>query len=103
MKLNFNGQRERPVHGLAILGAERALAAKVDFLSRRNAYDPMPSDVLCRETHMSWVFLAGLLLRSFSWQSIWWFGALFALIAFVIYAVIVSAPPASEAAPERSA
>ncbi|HEY6860429.1 MAG TPA: hypothetical protein VI358_11660 [Pseudolabrys sp.] len=59
MKLNFNGQRERPVHGLAIQGAERALAAKVDFLSRRNAYDPMPSDVLCRETHMSWVFLAG--------------------------------------------
>jgi uncharacterized protein len=47
------------VHGLAIQGAERALAAKVDFLSRRDAYDPMPSDVLRRETHMSWVFLAG--------------------------------------------
>jgi nitrate/nitrite transporter NarK len=34
------------------------------------------------------------LLRLFGWQSIWWFGALFALIAFVIYAVTVSAPPA---------
>jgi MFS family permease len=37
--------------------------------------------------------LAGPLLRAFGWQSIWWFGALFALVAFVIYAVIVSAPP----------
>jgi MFS family permease len=36
--------------------------------------------------------LAGPLLNSFGWQSIWWFGAAFALIAFVIYAVVVSAP-----------
>jgi nitrate/nitrite transporter NarK len=37
--------------------------------------------------------LAGPLLGAFGWQSIWWFGALFALVAFVIYAVTVSAPP----------
>ena len=46
--------------------------------------------------------LAGPLLGSFGWQSIWWFGALFALIAFVIYALVVSAPPGSETTPERS-
>jgi MFS family permease len=40
--------------------------------------------------------LAGPLLGSFGWQGVWWFGALFALIAFVIYAVVVSAPPAIE-------
>jgi MFS family permease len=38
--------------------------------------------------------LAAPLLGSFGWQGLWWFGALFALIAFVIYAVTVSAPPA---------
>jgi MFS family permease len=37
--------------------------------------------------------LAAPLLGSFGWQGLWWFGALFALIAFVIYAVTVSAPP----------
>lgn len=47
------------MHGLAIQGAEPALAAKVDFLSRPDAYDPRPPDVVRRETHMSWVFLAG--------------------------------------------
>jgi aminoglycoside phosphotransferase family enzyme len=31
----------------------------VDFLSRPEAYDPRPADVVRRETHMSWVFLAG--------------------------------------------
>jgi len=46
--------------------------------------------------------LAGLLLRSFGWQSIWWFGALFALIAFVIYAVVVSAPPTTDTEQERA-
>jgi MFS family permease len=46
--------------------------------------------------------LAGLLLRSFGWQSIWWFGALFALIAFVIYALVVSAPPTTDTAQERT-
>lgn len=37
--------------------------------------------------------LAGPLLRAFGWQSIWWFGAGLALLAFVIYAAVVSAPP----------
>jgi MFS family permease len=36
--------------------------------------------------------LAAPLLGSFGWQGLWWFGALFALVAFVIYAVTVSAP-----------
>lgn len=36
--------------------------------------------------------LAGPLLNAFGWQGIWWFGAVFALIALVIYAVVVSAP-----------
>jgi aminoglycoside phosphotransferase family enzyme len=47
------------VHGLAIQGVEPALAATVDFLSRPDAYDPRPPNVARRETHMSWVFLAG--------------------------------------------
>jgi MFS family permease len=46
--------------------------------------------------------LAGPLLRSFGWQSIWWCGALFALIAFVIYAVVVSAPPATDTVQEQA-
>jgi aminoglycoside phosphotransferase family enzyme len=47
------------VHGLAIQDAEATLRAKVAFLSRPDAYDPRPSDVARRETHMSWVFLVG--------------------------------------------
>ena len=47
------------MHGLAIQGVEMVLAAKVDFLSQPDAYDPRPLDVVRRETHMSWVFLAG--------------------------------------------
>jgi len=35
------------------------LQAKVAFLSRPQAYSPAPADVIVRETHMSWVFLAG--------------------------------------------
>jgi aminoglycoside phosphotransferase family enzyme len=35
------------------------LAEKVAFLSRPEAYPGRPSPVLTRETHMSWVFLAG--------------------------------------------
>jgi MFS family permease len=45
--------------------------------------------------------LASPLVRGFGWQGVWWFGTLFALIAFVIYAVVVSAPPAIEAAHDR--
>ncbi|HEY6022627.1 MAG TPA: hypothetical protein VIV34_00440 [Pseudolabrys sp.] len=47
------------MHGRAIQGIEPALAAKVDFLSRPDAYDAGPPNVVRRETHMSWVFLAG--------------------------------------------
>jgi len=35
------------------------LAAKVDYLARPATYDPAPAQVDIRETHMSWVFLAG--------------------------------------------
>ena len=35
------------------------LDAKVAFLRRPEAYRPPPDAVVCRETHMSWVFLAG--------------------------------------------
>jgi aminoglycoside phosphotransferase family enzyme len=38
---------------------EPALASKVAFLSRPQAYCDHPPDVIGRETHMSWVFLAG--------------------------------------------
>jgi MFS family permease len=46
--------------------------------------------------------LAGPLLGSFGWQGIWWFGALVALIALVIYAVVVSAPPTVATTQEQS-
>lgn len=45
------------MHGLAINGAEATLEAKVGFLSRPEAYRPVPGEVIRRETHMSWVFL----------------------------------------------
>jgi aminoglycoside phosphotransferase family enzyme len=47
------------LYGLPIQGAEPALAAKVEFLSRPGAYGAVARDVVRRETHMSWVFLAG--------------------------------------------
>ncbi|MBU6462216.1 MAG: hypothetical protein KGL35_12895 [Bradyrhizobium sp.] len=36
-----------------------ALASKVGFLSRSDSYVPAPTTVSVRETHMSWVFMAG--------------------------------------------
>jgi aminoglycoside phosphotransferase family enzyme len=36
-----------------------SLAEKVAFLSHVDAYSFQPADVVARETHMSWVFLAG--------------------------------------------
>lgn len=33
------------------------------------------------------------LLTSFGWRAIWWFGALLALLAFVVYALVVTNPP----------
>lgn len=47
------------MHGETRGRSAGALAAKVDFLSRPASYDPPPSQVDIRETHMSWVFLAG--------------------------------------------
>ena len=47
------------MHGVAIPGVEPALSAKVDFLSRPDSYDHRPAGIVCRETHMSWVFLVG--------------------------------------------
>jgi uncharacterized protein len=35
------------------------LARKVRFLSRPDSYKPVPDTVTARETHMSWVFMAG--------------------------------------------
>jgi len=40
--------------------------------------------------------LAGPLHGAFGWRGIWWFGALLALIAFVLYALVVSAPKVAE-------
>ena len=47
------------MHGLPINGAGPTLDAKVSFLSRPDTYRPIPGEVIRRETHMSWVFLAG--------------------------------------------
>jgi aminoglycoside phosphotransferase family enzyme len=46
------------VHGLPINGVGPALDGKVSFLSRPDTYRPIPGEVIRRETHMSWVFLA---------------------------------------------
>jgi aminoglycoside phosphotransferase family enzyme len=40
-------------------GVERSLAEKVEFLKTAAHYPNHPARVLIRETHMSWVFLAG--------------------------------------------
>ena len=45
--------------GLAANGAGATLEAKVGFLSRPDAYRPVPGEVTRHETHMSQVFLAG--------------------------------------------
>jgi aminoglycoside phosphotransferase family enzyme len=48
------------VHAPGILNAaEPGTAEKLAFLRRPGAYAHAPSDVSVRETHMSWVFLAG--------------------------------------------
>ena len=41
------------------VSAEAAQAQKVAFLRRPDVYGPQVHTVSCRETHMSWVFLAG--------------------------------------------
>jgi aminoglycoside phosphotransferase family enzyme len=47
-----------PVPGPAAHGGAE-LAEKVRFLSTPDAYSPKPAVVTAKETHMSWVFLAG--------------------------------------------
>jgi aminoglycoside phosphotransferase family enzyme len=49
----------RPSSRIAEEGAGPGLDAKLAFLSRPQSYRPVPDEVLRRETHMSWVFLAG--------------------------------------------
>ena len=51
--------REPTVHGEGTDKAAPALAAKVDFLKKPVSYRHAPATVEVRETHMSWVFLAG--------------------------------------------
>jgi MFS family permease len=40
--------------------------------------------------------LAHPLLNAFGWQAVWWFGASFALLALLIYGLVVTEPPESE-------
>ncbi len=47
------------MHGQATEKPAPALAAKVDFLKNAASYASLPAAVEVRETHMSWVFLAG--------------------------------------------
>ncbi len=47
------------MHGEATEKPAPALAAKVDFLKNPASYAAAPATVEVRETHMSWVFLAG--------------------------------------------
>ena len=54
--------REQPVHGQASNRSDPPIAAKRDFLARPDSYRPRPDSVEVRETHMSWVFLAGPLV-----------------------------------------
>ena len=54
-----SAERKRTVHGQATERHAPALAAKVDFLKNPASYAPPPATVEVRETHMSWVFLAG--------------------------------------------
>ena len=47
---------------MTLMDRDRAaptLADKVALLNRRSTYSPAPAAVIARETHMSWVFLAG--------------------------------------------
>ncbi len=47
------------MHGAMFTGAHPTLAAKVEFLSQPASHALAGPVVACRETHMSWVFLAG--------------------------------------------
>ena len=49
----------RPLYRIAEEGAELGLDAKLAFLSDPASYRSAPAEIARRETHMSWVFLAG--------------------------------------------
>lgn len=55
----MGAERERAVHGQGTDKTAPTLAAKVGFLKDPASYAPAPATVEVRETHMSWVFLAG--------------------------------------------
>jgi aminoglycoside phosphotransferase family enzyme len=55
--MEWNYSHWRPPNAPAAVTAEAELAQKVAFLSRPDTYGV--DTVACRETHMSWVFLAG--------------------------------------------
>jgi uncharacterized protein len=44
---------------LVVDARDITLEDKVAFLARPESHRPAPDEVVCRETHMSWVFLAG--------------------------------------------
>jgi len=58
-RIKLTAKVELPLHGISINGVGPTLDAKVKFLSRPDAYGPTLGAVVCRETHMSWVFLVG--------------------------------------------
>lgn len=51
--------RALTMNRVAVGEVASTLAAKVAFLRRPDSYRPRPAEVTVRETHMSWVFLAG--------------------------------------------
>ena len=55
--MEWNYSHWRPTNASGAVTAEAELAQKVAFLSRPDTYGV--DSVACRETHMSWVFLAG--------------------------------------------
>jgi uncharacterized protein len=52
-------RQNEPVSDDAENDGAAALARKVGFLGRPESYGPAPATVATRETHMSWVFMAG--------------------------------------------
>ncbi|HEY6996088.1 MAG TPA: hypothetical protein VH397_20490 [Xanthobacteraceae bacterium] len=53
------GREAAARHQLPAVGGGPTLDQKVEFLSRSSAYAHPVTDVVRRETHMSWIFLAG--------------------------------------------
>lgn len=59
MRDRQNGCGARHVDDRGAESSTTTLARKVSFLSRPDSYVPVPDAVVTRETHMSWVFMAG--------------------------------------------